>query len=71
MESNEVQVSQVIYEKFDKYSGIEMATMTEWSNEEGIDVYIQREHNSDDINISLTHSDIVLLRQMFLDFEIN
>ena len=68
MESKKVQVDQVNYDDFEDYTFIDIATMTKWANGEGIDVYIERKHMND-IQISLTDSDISLLRKMFADFD--
>ena len=61
-----VQVKQWIYEDFGDYEGIELGTVTEWYNGEGIDITIERKKMSP-IFISLGYSDIRLLRKMFID----
>lgn len=68
MERKEVSVKQVMYEGFTEFDGIEMATATNWWNGEGIEVFIQKKA-ANDIQVSLTHSDIALLRKMFSDFD--
>lgn len=68
MRKSTTEVKQISYEDFSDHTGIKMATATEWSNLEGIDVYISRNHMND-IMLSLTLSDIMLLRQIFVDFE--
>jgi hypothetical protein len=62
----ECTVKQLMYEEFNEQSGIKIATATEWSNGDGIDVNISRKHLPD-IHLSLTVEDIELLERIFLD----
>lgn len=66
MQTKRVTVDQIFYEDFPEYSQISMATVR--FNKEGIDVFIQRKDMSD-IQVSLTHDDISLLRKIFSDIE--
>jgi len=68
MKVNEATVKQWIYEDFGEHSSITEAIMTEWSNGDGLDIFIQRK-NLDNINIALHWDDITLFRKLFSDFE--
>jgi len=61
-------VEQYHYDEFLEYFGIKNAIMTKWDNGEGVDIYIGRK-NLPDLNISLTDTDIFLLRKMFSDLD--
>ena len=68
MKTDKVTVKQVHYDDFSDHAAISHATMTEWYNGDGMDVFIKR-GNMPYINVSLTWEDITLLRRMFVDFE--
>lgn len=64
MKIKDAKVNQTFYEDFPESSGIEEATVTEWYNGCGIDVYITRRYLPN-INIQLTNFDIDLLQKIF------
>jgi hypothetical protein len=68
MERRETQVKQIMYEGFPEHSQIDIGTVTQWENEEGCNIDIQRKHMPS-IQISLTHDDISLFRKMFSDMD--
>ena len=68
MKVNEGTVRQWNYEEFEEHLNVTEAIMTEWSNGEGLDIFIDKK-NSDNINISLHWDDITLFRKLFSDFE--